>query len=208
MMIKVYPENPAPRHIHMIVDMLRDGAVIIYPTDTVYAIGCDMKNQKAIDRLCQIIGKKPEEARLSLICHDLSNLSEYTVPFDNRIYKLMKKTLPGPYTYILKSNNKVPKLFKNKKKTIGIRVPDNNIPREIVKELGNPIITASIHDNKALGDYFTDPEEIHGFFKDKVDLVIHGGFGDKEGSTVIDCSNGEIEIVREGKGSVEMVPEA
>lgn len=188
----------------MIVDALREGAVIIYPTDTVYAIGCDMKNKDAIDRLCQIIGKRPEEANLSLICHDLSHLSEYTVPFDDRIFRMMKKTLPGPYTYILKANSKVPKLFKNKKRTIGIRVPDNNIPRDIVKELGNPIVTASIHDKQILDDYFTDPEEIHGYFKDRVDMVINGGFGDKQVSTILDCSNGEIELVREGKGPVEM----
>ena len=204
-MIKIFPENPAPRHISMVVDVLKKDGVIIYPTDTVYAIGCDMKNQKAIDRLCQIIGKKPEEANLSLICSDLSHLSEYTTPFDNRIYKMMKKCLPGPYTFILKANNKVPKLFKNKKKTIGIRVPDNSIPLDIVRELGNPIVTASIHDNKALGEYFTDPEEIYGYFKDRVDLVINGGFGDNQVSTVINCSNGEIELIRAGKGEVESI---
>ena len=204
MMIRVYPENPAPRHITSIVEALKDGAVIIYPTDTVYAIGCDMKNQKAIDKLCQVIGKKPENANLSLVCSDLSNLSEYTVPFEDSIYRLMKKCLPGPYTFILKANNKVPKLFKNKKRTICIRVPDNNIPREIVRELGNPLVTASIHDNKILDDYFTDPEEINGFFQDRVDIIVHGGYGDKQVSTIFDCTNGEIELIREGKGSVEM----
>ena len=204
MMIKVHPDNPAPRHIATIVEALRKGAVIIYPTDTVYAIGCDMKNQKAIDKLCQVIGKKPENANLSLICQDLSHLSEYTVPFEDSIYRLMKKCLPGPYTFILKANNKVPKLFKNKKRTIGIRVPDNLIPQEIVRELGNPLVTASIHDNKILDDYFTDPTEINGYFKDRVDIVVHGGYGDKQVSTIFDCSNGEIELIREGKGSVEM----
>ncbi len=204
MLIRVYPENPAPRHLSAIVDALKKGAVIIYPTDTVYAIGCDMKNQKAIDKLCMAIGKKPENANLSLICSDLSHLSEYTVPFEDSIYRLMKKCLPGPYTFILKANNKVPKLFKNKKRTIGIRVPDNSIPRDIVKELGNPLVSASIHDNKLLDDYFTDPEEIYGYFKDRVDMVIHGGFGGKEVSTIFDCSSNEIELIREGKGSVEM----
>jgi tRNA threonylcarbamoyl adenosine modification protein (Sua5/YciO/YrdC/YwlC family) len=204
MLLKVYPENPAPRHLNMILDVLKNDGVIIYPTDTVYAIGCDMKNQKAIDKLCQIIGKKQEEANLSLICHDLSNLSEYTVPFDNRIYKFMRKTLPGPYTYILKANNKVPKLFKSKsKKTIGIRVPDNNIPREIVRELGNPIVTASIH-NGTSTTYYTDPELIYESFKNRVDLVIDGGTGEQEVSTIIDASNGEVEVVREGKGAVEL----
>jgi tRNA threonylcarbamoyl adenosine modification protein (Sua5/YciO/YrdC/YwlC family) len=202
----VYPENPAPRHIQLIVDTLRKGGVIIYPTDTVYAIGCDMNNRAAVERLCQIIGKKPEEANLSLICHDLSNLSEYTVPFDDRIYRMMRKSLPGPYTFILKANSKVPKLFKAKtKKTIGIRVPDNNIPRDIVKELGNPLVSASIHDKAVLDDYFSDPEEIYHNFKNKVDIVVHGGFGDKQVSTILDCSEGEIELVRAGKGPVEVM---
>jgi tRNA threonylcarbamoyl adenosine modification protein (Sua5/YciO/YrdC/YwlC family) len=205
MMLKVYPENPAPRHIQLIADTLRKGGVIIYPTDTVYAIGCDMNNRAAVERLCQIIGKKPEEANLSLICYDLSNLSEYTVPFDDRIYRMMRKALPGPYTFILKANSKVPKLFKTKtKKTIGIRVPDNNIPREIVKELGNPLVSASIHDKKVLDDYFSDPEEIYHHFKNKVDIVVHGGYGDKQVSTILDCSEGEIELVRAGKGPVEV----
>ena len=203
MLIRVYPENPAPRHIEQIIATLKNDGIIIYPTDTVYAIGCDMKNQKAIDRLCQIIGKRPEEANLSLICHDLSHLSEYTVPFDNRVYKMMRRTLPGPYTYILKANNKVPKLFKNKKKTIGIRVPDNNIPREIVFALGNPIVTASIHSSRA--EYLTDPEEIFEIYGDQVDIVINGGPGGAEVSTVLDCSNGDIELIRQGKGEVEVV---
>jgi len=203
MIVRVYPENPAPRHIEMIVNTLKNDGVIIYPTDTVYAIGCDMKSQKAIDRLCQIIGKRPEDANLSLICHDLSNLSEYTIPFDNRIYKMMRHTLPGPYTYILKANHKVPKLFKNKKKTIGIRVPDNSIPRAIVFALGNPIVTASIH--TAREEYLIDPEEIHEIFGSQVDMVINGGPGGAEVSTVLDCSNGDIELIRQGKGEVEVV---
>jgi len=203
MILRIYPENPAPKHIEMVISALKNDGVIIYPTDTVYAIGCDMKNQKAIDRLCQIIGKRPEDANLSLICHDLSHLSEYTIPFDNRVYKMMRHTLPGPYTYILKANNKVPKLFKNKKKTIGIRVPDNNIARSIVFALGNPIVTASIH---ATGEeYLIDPEEIHDIFGNRVDMVINGGPGGNEVSTVIDCSNGDIELVRQGKGEVEVV---
>ena len=203
MLLKVYPENPAPKHIQMITDVLRKGGVIIYPTDTVYAIGCDMQNPKAIDRLCQIIGKKSEEANLSLICHDLSNLSEYTVPFDNRIYKFMRRALPGAYTFILKSNNKVPKLFKNKKRTIGIRVPDNNIPRDIVRELGNPLITSSIHTTDEM-EYFTDPELIYENYKGMVDLVIDGGKGDVVPSTVIDCTGEEMELIREGKGEIEL----
>src|SRR5688572_1636624 len=143
MLLHIHPDNPSPRQISAAVEVLQKDGIIVYPTDTLYALGCDMKSSRATEKLCRLIGKKPEEANLSLICNDLSNLSEYTIPFDNRIYKMMRKCLPGPYTFILKANHRVPKLFKNKKKTIGIRVPDNNIPREIVQLLGNPILTAS-----------------------------------------------------------------
>lgn len=204
MLIRIHPENPSVRHITQVVEMLKKDGVMIYPTDTVYAIGCSMKSPKAIDRLCEIIGKKPEEANLSLICSDLSSISEYTVPFDNKIYKLMRKTLPGAYTYILKANNKVPKLFKNKKRTIGIRVPDNNIPREIVKLLDSPLVTASLKSDD-IEEYFTNAELLYEKFGNIVEVVIDGGVGNLEGSTVIDVSNGEIEVVREGKGPVEVI---
>lgn len=205
MMIRVYPDNPAPRHLKMVTETLEKGGLIIYPTDSVYAIGCDMNNQKAIDRLCSVIGKKPEEANLALICYDLSNISEYTVPFSNGVYKMMRSSLPGPYTFILKANNKVPKLFKNKKKEIGIRVPDNNIPREIVKMLGAPIVTASIKIPDEVSDYSSDPTIIYDAYKDKVDLVIDGGFGSLEGTTVLDCTGEEVVLLREGKGEVEVM---
>ncbi len=204
MLIKIYPENPAPRHVQMVADTLRDGGLVIYPTDSVYAIGCDMYNQDAIDRLCQVIGKKPENANLALICSDLKNISEYTTPFSNSVYKLMKSSLPGAYTFILKANNKVPKLFKNKKKEIGIRVPDNNIPREIVNVLGNPIVTASIKMNDPIHEYPTNAEEIYDQYKKLVDLVIDGGPGHTEHSTVLDCTGDEVILLREGKGEVEM----
>lgn len=204
MMLKIYPENPAERHIQSVVETLKEGGIIIYPTDSVYAIGCDMYNSKAIDRLCQIIGKKPESANLALICYDLSNISEYTVPFANSVYKMMKSSLPGAYTFILKANNNVPKIFKNKKKEIGIRVPDNNIPRAIVKELGNPIVTASIKMDSEFSEYPTDPELIYDMFKKQVDLVIHGGIGNSEASTVLDCTGDEITLIREGKGEVDI----
>lgn len=204
MLIKIYPENPAPRHVKLVGDVLRDGGLVIYPTDTVYAIGCDMYNSSAIDRLCQVIGKKPETANLSLICHDLSNISEYTVPFSNGTYKMMRSSLPGAYTFILKANNKVPKIFKNKKKEIGIRVPNNNIPREIVQELGNPIVTASIKKDDPVEAYPTNPELIYESFKKVVDLVIDGGPGSTEGSTVLDCTGDEVVLIREGKGEVEV----
>ncbi|MDZ4839709.1 MAG: L-threonylcarbamoyladenylate synthase [Bacteroidota bacterium] len=202
--IKVYPDNIAPRHLKLIIDTLKEGGIIIYPTDTLYSVGCDMLNQNAIERLCQIIGKKPETANLSIICYDLSNMSQFSTPIEDSIFKLMKRCLPGPYTFILKANNNVPKLFKNKKKTIGIRVPDNNIPRAIVQELGNPIVTASIH-NESTGEYYNDPENIFEDFKNKVDLVIDGGMSEAIQSTVIDVSTDEVEIIREGKGDVSTI---
>jgi tRNA threonylcarbamoyl adenosine modification protein (Sua5/YciO/YrdC/YwlC family) len=204
MLIKIYPDNPAPRHVEMVVNTIKEGGLVIYPTDSVYAIGCDMYNQDAIDRLCQVIGKKPENANLALICYDLKNISEYCTPFSNSVYKLMRSSLPGAYTFILKSNNKVPKLFKNKKKEIGIRVPDNNIPREIVNALGNPIVTASIKMQEGYSEYPTDAETIYEQFKKQVDLVVDGGPGNNEHSTVLDCTGDEVILIREGKGEVEL----
>lgn len=202
MLLRIYPENPAPRHVSLVANTLREGGLVIYPTDSVYAIGCDMYNQDAIDRLCTIIGKKPENANLALICYDLKNISEYTLPFSNPVYKLMRSSLPGAYTFILKANNKVPKLFKNKKKEIGIRVPDNNIPRDVVNELGNPIVTASIKMKDSMNEYPTDAEVIYEEFKKQVDLVIDGGPGNNEPSTVLDCTGDEVLLIREGKGEV------
>ena len=205
MILKMNPTTPPRRHLEHIQGLLKDGGVIIYPTDTVYAIGCDMYNQKAIDRLCRIVGKKPEEANLALICYDLSNISEYTVPFSNGVYKLMRSHLPGPYTFVLKTNNKVPRLFKNKKREIGIRVPDNHIPREIVRHFGNPIVTASVYYRlNGFEDYLTDPEELHQHYGKLVDAVVDGGPGGKEASTVIDCRNDTPEVIREGKGADEI----
>lgn len=205
MLLHIHPDNPSPRQISAVVEVLQKDGIIVYPTDTLYALGCDMKSTRALEKLCRLIGKKPEEANLSLICQDLSNLSEYTVPFDNRIYKMMRKCLPGPYTFILKANHRVPKLFKNKKKTIGIRVPDNNIPREIVRLLGNPILTASLKDLDTMEENLTDPELINEMYHKHVDIVINGGIGGLEPSTVIDCSNDEIELVRQGKGETDFL---
>jgi len=204
MLIKLYPENPDSRKLEGIITTLQKDGIIIYPTDTVYAIGCNMKSQKAIERVCQIIGKKPENANLSLICYDLSNIAEYTTPFSNTIFKMMKRCLPGPYTFILNANHNVPKLFQNKKKTIGIRVPDNNIPREIVRFLGNPIITASLRVDDDL-EYYTDPELIHDEYGELVDIVIDGGMGEMDASTIIDCTGDEMELVRQGKGLVDIL---
>jgi tRNA threonylcarbamoyl adenosine modification protein (Sua5/YciO/YrdC/YwlC family) len=203
MLLKIYPENPAPRHINLIVETLKKGGVIIYPTDTVYAFGCDLNNQRAVERICQIKGLKPEKANFSLIVHDLSQLSEYTQQIDNNIFKIMKKAFPGPYTFILNANSNVPRIFKSKKKTIGIRIPDNNIPIFIVKELNSPFVTTSVHDADQIIDYTTDPEMIYERFKKQVDLVIDGGYGSNIPSTVIDCTSGSPEIIREGAGSAE-----
>lgn len=203
MLIKIYPENPNPKAIEQAVEVLKKGGLIIYPTDTVYGLGCDITNQKAIEKICQLRGVKPEKANFSFICSDLRNISDYIKPIDNITFRILKKALPGPYTFILNANNNVPKLLSSKKKTVGIRVPDNSIAQEIVRQLGNPILSASIKDEDELIEYSTDPELIHEKYEDKVDLVIDGGYGDNEPSTVIDCTSGSFEVIREGKGSLE-----
>ncbi len=201
MFLKVYTDNPSPRHLKIILESLARGEVIIYPTDTVYAIGCDMFNMKAIEKLCRIIGKKPEKANLSLMCSNLSNISDFTVPFDKSVYRAMRRVLPGPYTFILKANSRVPKIFNSNKKTVGIRVPDCVLVRDIVEEYGNPIVTASIKDpDDPILEYPTDPAIIYEMFKNQVDLIIDGGPGGTEVSTVVDCTGDEITIIREGKG--------
>lgn len=203
MLLKIYNENPNPRDVRKVVDVLRDGGLIIYPTDTVYGLGCDITNQKAVEKVAQFKGIKIEKANFSFICSDLSHLSDYTKPISSTVFKLMKKNLPGPFTFILEANNNVPRYFKGKKKTVGIRVPDNNIIREIVYELGNPILSTSIYDEDEILEYTTDPELIYEKFQDFADLVIDGGYGELIPSTVIDCTGDSIEIVREGKGELE-----
>lgn len=199
-LIKLYSENPEQAKIDHIVSVLRDGGVIIYPTDTVYGIGCDFSNAKAVERVCKINGVKPQN--LSFICYDLSEISSYVKQLSTPIFKVMKKALPGPFTFILTSNSSVPKILNAKKKTVGIRVPDNSIPRLIVKELGNPIITSSIHDEDDLIEYSTDPSLIFEKYEHLVDLVIDGGYGGNVPSTVIDCSNDEFTIIRQGLGDI------
>lgn len=201
MLIKIYPENPNPREIDKVIEVLRDGGLVIYPTDTVYAIGCDALNVRAVEKICQIKGINPQKSNLSIICYDLSNLSEYA-KVNNAAFKLMKKNLPGPFTFILPTSSELPKIYKNRKE-VGIRVPDNNIIRTLVKELGNPILTMSVHDDDDMIEYTTDPELIHEKYENLVDLVIDGGFGGFEASTVVDCTTDEFEIVRQGKGILE-----
>lgn len=202
--IKIYNENPNPKEIDRVVEVLRKGGLIIYPTDTIYGLGCDITNAKALDKIARIKGVKLAKANLSFVCNDLSHLSDYIKQINTPTYKILKRALPGPYTFILPGNNNLPKAFKNKK-TVGIRVPDNNIIRQIVKELGNPIVSTSIRDDDDVIEYTTDPELIFEKWQKLVDVVIDGGYGDNQPSTVIDLSQDEIEVIREGKGSLDIL---
>jgi tRNA threonylcarbamoyl adenosine modification protein (Sua5/YciO/YrdC/YwlC family) len=203
-LVRIFNENPNPKHIRRIVDLLESGGIIIYPTDTVYAMGCDIMATKSIEKIARFKGLNPKNPDLSLIFHDMSQLSEYTIIRDNTLFKLLKKNLPGPFTFVVMANNQIPKLFKNKKKTVGIRIPDNNIVLELVRELGRPIVTTSIHDQDELIEYTTDPELIYEKYRDFADAVIDGGYGRNEASTIVDCTGEEIEIVREGLGILEL----
>lgn len=205
MLLQIHPENPDKRKIDQVIATLKKGGIIIYPTDTVYSMACDLMNRKAVERMAQIKGIKIEQANFSLICYDLSHISDYSVQFSNSIYKMMNRALPGPYTFILNANNSVPKLFKSKKKTIGIRVPDNNIARTIVQELGNPLISTSVHDDDEILEYITNPELIHEKYENILDIVIDGGYGKNEASTIIDCTGDHPEIIREGIGSIDII---
>jgi tRNA threonylcarbamoyl adenosine modification protein (Sua5/YciO/YrdC/YwlC family) len=203
MLIKIYPENPNERQLSTVIDCLNNSGIVIYPTDTIYGLACNIYKPKAIDRIARLKGISMEKANFSFICYDLSHLSEYCKPIPNNIYRLMRKVLPGPFTFILEANNNVPKIFHSKKRTIGIRVPDNNIAREMVRLLGNPMMSTSIHDDDVIVEYTTDPELMHENFEKLVDIVIDGGYGDNEASTVIDCTKGEAVLVRQGKGVLE-----
>ncbi|MGA1978326.1 MAG: L-threonylcarbamoyladenylate synthase [Bacteroidales bacterium] len=204
MLIRIYPENPNPGHIRKIVDVLEKGGIVVYPTDTVYAMGCDIKANKSIDRIARFKGLNPENPDLSLIFHDMSMLSEYTIIRNNTIFKLLKRNLPGPFTFIVKANSQIPKLFKNRKKTVGIRIPDNSIVLELVKELGRPVITTSVRDPDEIMEYTTDPELIHEKYRDFADIVIDGGYGKNEASTIVDCTGEEPLIIRQGLGILDI----
>jgi tRNA threonylcarbamoyl adenosine modification protein (Sua5/YciO/YrdC/YwlC family) len=204
MLIKIYPDNPNTIQIRKIARILELGGIIIYPTDTVYAMGCSIKATKAIEKIARLKGLNPLNPDLSLIFHDMSQLSEYTVIHDNNIFKLLKRNLPGPFTFIVTANRKIPKLFMNKKKTVGIRIPDSSIILEIVRELGMPVITTSIHDQDEVIEYTTDPELIHEKYHDFADVVIDGGFGKNEASTIVDCTGEDITILRQGLGELEL----
>lgn len=198
--IRIYEENPNPREIDKVIKILKRGGLIIYPTDTVYGLGCDITNIKALERIARIKGVKLEKSNFSFICHDLSNLSDYVKQIDTSTFKILKRALPGPYTFVLPGAKTLPNPFKQKK-TVGIRVPNNNIAREIVKQLGNPIVSTSIYDEDEIIEYTTDPELILEKWDDLVDLVIDGGYGGNEPSTIIDLSEDQPAIIREGKGS-------
>lgn len=202
MFLDIHPDNPNPRNIAKVIDCLKSGGVIIYPTDTVYGLGCDISHHRAVEKVAQIKGISLDKANFSFICSTLSHLSDYTKPLSNSTFKMMKRNLPGPFTFILNANGTVPKIFKNKKKTVGIRVPDNNICQEIISKLGNPIVSTSIHDEDDIIEYTTDPELIYEKYGHQVDIVINGGFGNNVPSTVIDCTNDDFEVLRQGIGEL------
>ncbi|WP_461533507.1 L-threonylcarbamoyladenylate synthase [Sinomicrobium sp.] len=203
-LIRIYEENPNPREIQRVVEVLKKGGLVIYPTDTVYGLGCDITNSKALERIARIKGIKLEKANFSFICADLSNLSDYVKQLENSTFKLLKRALPGPFTFILQGNNNLPKDFK-KKKTVGIRVPDNSIAQALVSGLGNPIVSTSIYDEDELLEYTTDPELIYEKWENLVDVVVDGGYGDNTASTVVDLTDGDPRLIRQGKGNLEEI---
>ena len=202
--IKIYEDKPSEKELQRVVDVLKNGGLVIYPTDTVYGLGCDITNSRALEKIAKIKGVKLEKANFSFVCYDLSNLSDYVKQIDTSTFKLLKRALPGAYTFILPGNNSLPKEFK-KKTTVGIRVPDNNIARCLVQMLGNPIVSTSIHDDDEVLEYSTDPELIFEKWQNIVDVVIDGGYGDNTASTIIDLSGHEPVVVREGKGSLDIL---
>lgn len=199
MLIHIHPDNPQARNINTVADTLKNGGVIIYPTDTIYGLGCDIYNTKAIERICRIKNIDPRKAQLSFVCSDLSHLSDYTKSIDTPMFRLLKTALPGAYTFIFEASKQVPKLMKSKKDTVGIRVPDHLITQQIVKELGHPIMSVSLPMGEDV-EYYTDPEVIEDIFGSQVDLVVDGGVGNIIPSTVVDCTSGSMVLIREGAG--------
>ena len=202
MVIKVHPENPGKRQIEQIVETLKNGGIIIYPTDTVYAFACSVEHPKAADRIVKIKGEKKKKSDFSLIFRDISQITDFTKPIPNDVFRVMKDKLPGPFTFLLEANNKVPKIFKDKKKVIGARIPKNNIPLAIVEQLGMPLMTSSVHDTDEIMEYTTDPDALDERYGKSVDIIIDGGAGDLEASTIIDCTGEQVEVVRQGKGEI------
>jgi tRNA threonylcarbamoyl adenosine modification protein (Sua5/YciO/YrdC/YwlC family) len=198
MLYNIHPETPQLRKVKQVVDTLKSGGVIIYPTDSVYALGCDFANAEAVDKICKLRGLDPTKANLTFICKNISQVAEYTAQMNNETFRLMKRNLPGPFTFILKSNNSVPKMFKNKKRTVGVRIPKNNIVSEIVEHLGRPILSASLKSGEEISEYFTDPKLIQENYENRVDAIIDGGIGNHDPSTVVDCTGDEPLLVRSG----------
>ena len=203
MLLKIFPDSPSQRNIKTVIDIFCKGGLVIFPTDTIYGLGCGIRHIKAVNRIAQIKGIKKEKANFSMIISDLSMLAEFAKPIDNHLFRLMRKNLPGPFTFILNASSSIPKIFQSKKKTIGIRIPDNVIIRTVIEQLGSPIITTSIRDDDSIVEYTTDPELIYEKYKKLVDIVIDGGYGDNQASTIVDCTSGVPVIVRQGKGILE-----
>ena len=201
--LKIHPANPEPRKINHVVEVLKKGGIVVYPTDTIYGIGCDLMNRKSIERLCKILGIRPHKLDLSFICQDLSHISGFIRGMETPVFKLLKKALPGPYTFIMESSSKVPKILDVNKKTVGIRIPDHAVTHMIVSQLGNPLITSSIKDDDKIKEYTTEPEEIYDDFKLLVDIVIDSGASGNVPSTVVDCTGPEIIVIRQGLGNIE-----
>lgn len=202
MLLQVHPDNPNPREIAMAIDALQNNGLIIYPTDTVYGLAWDINSPKAFDRIVKIKGKNALKENFSMVCQDISQVSQFTLHISNTIFKLLKQNLPGPFTFILNANNNVPRFYKSKKRTVGIRIPNNNIALDIVEKLGHPIMTTSLHHEDEILDYMTDPELIHEKYDHLVDYVIDGGYGNNEASTIVDCTGDDIEIIRQGIGEL------
>jgi tRNA threonylcarbamoyl adenosine modification protein (Sua5/YciO/YrdC/YwlC family) len=203
MLLEVYPDNINQKHIQKVVECLKNDGVVIVPTDTVYAFACDIHSTKAADRISKIKKVKIDKANFSFACYDLSTISEYTKPFSREVFRVMKHHLPGPFTFILNASSKVPAIFRSNKKTIGIRIPDNHIARAIVKDLGNPIMVSSVHDEDEIREYYSDASEIESDFSEQVDIIVDGGYSDVHPSTVIDCTTDAPIIIRQGKGKLE-----
>lgn len=203
-LLKIHPENPEPRKVEKVVRVLQEGGIIVYPTDTVYGIGCDLMHRRSIARLCNILDIKPHKLDLSFICQDMSHISQYVKRMDTPVFKVLKKALPGPFTFILESSNKVPKILDVNKRTVGVRIPDHAVARSIVEKLGNPLITSSIKDDDHIKEYTTDPEEMYEDFKNEVDIVIDSGAGGNIPSTVVDCTDDGFRIVRQGLGDLSL----
>ncbi|HHZ81670.1 MAG TPA: threonylcarbamoyl-AMP synthase [Flavobacteriales bacterium] len=202
MIIPIHPDNPDPRKVREVVNILRKDGVIVLPTDTVYSFACSLGSSKGFDRIARIKGLRPNKAHFSILCADLSDLSNYTRPVPNEVYKLMKRALPGPFTFILQAGGNIPKLFRSTKKTIGIRVPDNGVAQAVIREIGMPLVVSSVHDEDDVLEYTTDPELISERHGHAVNAVINGGFGELYASTIIDCTSGIPEVIREGRGDV------